>query len=59
MNNISGSNGSSEFRNVPYNRVFNENISSVDFVLDRKNLKSNIYSNHLLLKIKVKLSVIK
>ena len=51
LNNVSGSGSSSssaEFRNAPYAQVFVENISSVDFAVNRKSLKSNNYCNNQL-----------
>ena len=58
INSVSGSSSNSEFTSAPYAQLFIENISSVDFVVDRKSLKTNIYCNNNL-KIKVKLVVVK
>ena len=46
LNNISISSSSSEFRNAPYAQLFVEDIGSVDFVVDRKTPKTNIYCNN-------------
>ena len=46
LNNISSSSSSSEFRNAPYAQLFIEDIGSVDFVVDRKSPKTNIYCNN-------------
>ena len=51
LNNVSGcgsSSSSAEFRNAPYAQVFVESISSVDFVVNRKSLKLNIYCSNQL-----------
>ena len=47
LNNVSSSSSSSEFRNAPYAQPFIEIIGSVDFVADRKSLKTNMsYCNN-------------
>ena len=58
LNIVSGSSSNFEFTNAPYAQLFIENIGSVDFVVVRKSLKTNIYCNNNL-KIKVKLVMVK
>ena len=58
-NSFSSSSSSSEFRNAPYAQLFIDNIGSVDFVVDRKSLQTNMTYCNNQLKDKVKLAVVK